>query len=93
MASEAGEITNVVTDLKFVDMLISATGSVLALKTPPGLFEKHEAEREVVRAAERARQEAIEVDRNMPLADKAALVMEMAKYGDIIRNFVHCRLC
>lgn len=80
--SEDGEVTNVVTDMPFIDMLISSTGSVLPLFTPPGLFEKFEAEREVVRAKERDRQAAIERDRAMPLREKAALVMELARYGE-----------
>jgi hypothetical protein len=42
--TEDGEITNVVTDMPFMDMIISPTGSVLPLTTPPGFFEKHEAE-------------------------------------------------
>jgi hypothetical protein len=79
--TEDGEITNVVTDMPFMDMIISPTGSVLPLTTPPGFFEKHEAEREAVREKERQRQEAIERDRALPLRDKAALVMELARYG------------
>ena len=62
-------------------MLITPTGSMLPLVTPPGLFEMHEAEREVIRAKERARLEAEERERNLPILEKAALVMEIAKYG------------
>jgi hypothetical protein len=62
-------------------MLISATGQALALTTPPGFFERHEAEREAARQRDRDRFEKEEAERLRPLGEKAAIVFELAQHG------------
>ena len=77
--TEDGEIEREVTDLDFVDMLISWTGQMLALRTPPGFFQKHNQERAEAKAIEDERRAFEEYERNKPLIDKARVVIALAK--------------
>ena len=78
--NEEGELETAVTDADFTDMIISQTGHMLSLQTPPGFFEKHEAERDVLRAVELEREKMEEFERNRPLADKARIVLALARH-------------
>ena len=77
--TEEGEIEREVTDSDFVDMLISWTGHMLALSTPPGFFEKHDAERAEARAIEDEKRRLEEYERNKPLIDKIRVVLALAR--------------
>eukprot|EP01038_Epipyxis_sp_PR26KG_P007086 gene7086-9671_t len=75
---ENGEIIQIISDYKFVDMLISSSGYMLALQIPPGLLEKFEAEREVAREMERQRLEIEEYNRRRPFVEKLRNAMILA---------------
>jgi serine/threonine protein kinase len=77
--TEDGEIDREVTDAEFVDILISWTGHMLALQTPPGLFEGHEAERAEARSVEDEKRRFEEYERNKPLIDKMRVVLALAR--------------
>ena len=78
--NEEGEMETAVTDLDFTDMIISHTGHMLALQTPPGFYEKHEAERAVIRAIEEEKRANEEYERNRPFTDKARIVLALARH-------------
>ncbi len=82
MQAENGDEVIIVSDMPFVDALITATGKVLPLSTPPGFFEKHEAEREVERERAREREREVQKDKDLPVLDKAQLIFELAQYGN-----------
>lgn len=77
--NELGELETAVTDLDFTNMIISHTGHMLSLQTPPGFYEKHEAERAVQRAIDEEKRKLEEFERNRPLKDKARIVMALAR--------------
>ena len=85
--NEDGELINTVSDMDVMDMIVSQTGHVLGVMTLPGTFEKHEKEREDVRLIEEERQKMEEIERNRPLADKARIIIALARNGKVFFNF------
>jgi len=77
--TEDGDIVRFVTDLEFLDCIITPAGLILPLFRPYDLLDKHEAEREVVRAIERERLRKEEVERNLPFKEKAKNLWDVAK--------------
>ena len=78
--NEDGEIDQKVTDRDFVDMIISHTGHMLALTTPPFFYRKHENERAEARAIEEEKRRMEEYERNRPFVEKARIVMAIARH-------------
>ena len=78
---ESGEKTRVVSNFDFNNILISETGHMVAVTTPPGLFELHEQEREVLREIQRKKQEWEEYERRRPFVDKLRIAMIHANNG------------
>lgn len=70
---EDEEEERLVTDLDFVDAVITDLNYTLPTTRPYDLLEKHEAEREVVRVIERERLRIEEEERNRPFVEKAIM--------------------
>ncbi len=79
--NEAGEVTRLVSDAEFADMIISVTGHMLSLTTPPGLFEQHAYEREVLAALQQKLALEAETERQRALSEKLAESLQLA-YSD-----------
>ena len=80
--SESGEVRTLISDMPFVDAVITATGRVLSIDIPSGLFELHEREKFRARKVLQALKALEDEERNRPWTHKTLDTMSMALIGE-----------